>query len=223
MRALLDRQLAYRCGCSRRDLGEVAHGELGAIYPGTCRNGSNAAEAAIRVRTNNDVLEFNDDIQGLQSQRLESESGDYIILRKDGLIAYQLAVVVDDHLQGISDIVRGIDLIDSTPRQIWLQNLLGYHTPNYLHIPVATNDRGQKLSKSFGAGEIALDQAAETLLEALAVLGQEPADELAAASVEEIWRWAEANWNIAVLDGKKTLPVGHIKLARAQQTVPNGK
>jgi len=191
---LIHRGLAYRCGCSRRDFGET--------YPGTCRNGSEAAEAAIRVRTTNDVLAFVDHLQGSQSQRLESKSGDFVIFRKDGLIAYQLAVVVDDYLQGITDIVRGIDLMDSTQRQIWLQQLLDYPTPNYVHIPIATNKHEQKLSKSFGAGGILLDKATETLHAALQTLGQKPPAELATAKPGEIWSWAQDNWNIDVLKGQ---------------------
>jgi len=199
--SLLDRGLAYRCGCSRRD--------FGAIYPGTCRTGSEAAETAIRVRTTNAVLTFVDRLQGSQSQRLESESGDFVILRKDGLIAYQLAVVVDDYLQDITDIVRGIDLMDSTQRQIWLQQLLDYATPNYVHIPVATNEHAQKLSKSYGAGGILLDQASETLYSALQTLGQNPPEELATAALGDAWKWAHENWNIDVLQGQTMRPVAN--------------
>lgn len=190
---------AYRCGCSRRNLGPV--------YPGTCRAGSQAAETALRVLTNNEEISFVDQLQGRQSQRLESEFGDFVVLRKDGLIAYQLAVVVDDYLQGVTDIVRGIDLMDSTPRQIWLQQLLGYPTPNYIHIPVAINDREQKLSKSHGAGGVALTDVASTLRAALATLGQRPPAELAEASVTDIWSWALENWNIGVLSEQTQLAV----------------
>ncbi len=196
---LLAAACAYRCGCSRR--------ELGPVYPGTCRAGSQAAETALRVLTNNEEVSFVDGLQGLQSQRLETEFGDFVVLRKDGLIAYQLAVVVDDYLQGITDVVRGIDLMDSTPRQIWLQHLLDYPTPNYLHIPVAINALEQKLSKSHGAGGIPLASVAATLHAALATLGQKPPGELVAASVAEIWAWAIENWNVAVLSGQRQLAV----------------
>ena len=189
----------YRCGCSRRDLGPV--------YAGTCRAGTQAAETALRVRTNNAEIAFVDQLQGKQSQRLETEFGDFIVLRKDGLIAYQLAVVVDDHLQGVTDIVRGIDLMDSTPRQIWLQQMLGYPTPNYLHIPVAINALEQKLSKSHGAAGVPLTNVSGTLHGALATLGQRPPPELAGASVAEIWDWAIENWNSAVLSQQTQLPV----------------
>jgi glutamyl-Q tRNA(Asp) synthetase len=189
----------YRCGCSRRDLGPV--------YAGTCRAGTEAAETALRVRTNNTEISFVDELQGEQSQRLESEFGDFIVLRKDGLVAYQLAVVVDDHLQGVTDIVRGIDLMDSTPRQIWLQQMLAYPTPNYLHIPVAVNALEQKLSKSHGAGGVPFTDVSNTLHAALATLGQRPPPDLSVASVAEIWDWAIENWNIAVLSKQTQLPV----------------
>lgn len=205
--ALVKGGLAYPCGCSRRQLGRV--------YPGTCRTGTTARDTALRVRTNDDPIRYVDRLQGTQMQRLESACGDFIVLRKDGLIAYQLAVVVDDHLQGVTEIVRGIDLIESTPRQIHLQQLLGYSTPVYAHIPVAINSRNQKLSKSYGAHEILLDRAAETLLTALQVLGQRPDDDLAAGSLADIWGWALAHWDMDRLHGKTQVPVGHIALARA--------
>jgi glutamyl-Q tRNA(Asp) synthetase len=203
---------AYRCGCSRRNLGPV--------YPGTCREGTQAAETALRVLTNSAEVSFVDELQGQQTQRLETEFGDFVVLRKDGLIAYQLAVVVDDHLQGITDVVRGIDLMDSTPRQIWLQQLLGYPTPKYVHIPVATNALEQKLSKSHGAGGIPLTDVTSTLHSALATLGQRPPSELANVSVAEIWAWAIENWNIAVLSEQTQIPVAE-KLYRLSKTELN--
>jgi glutamyl-Q tRNA(Asp) synthetase len=149
-------------------------------------------------------------------QRLESESGDFIILRRDGLIAYQLAVVVDDHLQGVTHVVRGIDLIDSTPRQLWLQQLLGYATPNYCHIPVAVNAQGQKLSKNHGARAVHTERVAETLLTALHLLGQQPSSDLQSARVAEIWQWARANWNIEALVGQTQIAADADALARAR-------
>ena len=111
-------------------------------------------------------------LQGRQTQRLESASGDFVIRRRDGLIAYQLAVVVDDAISGITEIVRGIDIMDSTPRQIWLQRLLGYATPAYAHIPVITHADGDKLSKLTGAPAIPVDEVRPTLVKALAALRQ---------------------------------------------------
>jgi len=196
---------AYPCGCSRRGLAAAAQGPLGIIYPGTCRDGCDSDETALRVRTNDQEIVFVDALQGRQSQRLESESGDFIILRRDGLVAYQLAVVVDDELQGVTDIVRGIDLMDSTPRQIWLQQLLGFTTPNYYHIPVAVNADGQKLSKNTGAKGLPLSNIEATLVAALQALGQDPSPDLARADLPEIWHWAGSHWDITALELQKTL------------------
>jgi glutamyl-Q tRNA(Asp) synthetase len=206
IKQLIEIKQAYPCGCSRRDLALAPHGSLGVIYPGTCRDGCNSDETALRVRTNNELIAFVDGLQGRQMQKLESESGDFIILRRDGLVAYQLAVVVDDEIQGITDIVRGIDLMDSTPRQIWLQQLLGFATPNYLHIPVAVNADGQKLSKNTGAIGLSLNNVEATLVTSLQALGQKPPPDLDRAALQEIWQWAAANWDIAVLKGQKRIP-----------------
>lgn len=192
---------AYRCGCSRRDLEGAPSGPLGRIYPGTCRGGCEATETAIRVLTSDAPVTFVDGLQGPQSLALESESGDFVILRRDGLVAYQLAVVVDDHLQGVTDIVRGVDLMPSTPRQIWLQRLLGFRTPNYSHIPVIVNEDGSKLSKLTGAAPLPYDEPAATLVRALRILRQAPPGNLQTASVDSIWQWALENWDINSLSG----------------------
>ncbi len=193
---LNERNLAYPCGCSRRDLANSKRGPLGTIYPGTCRDGTDATETAIRLRTNNETIGFEDGLQGWQSQRLESNSGDFIIRRRDGLIAYHLAVVVDDALQGVTEVVRGIDLMDSTPRQIWLQEQLGYATPSYFHIPVITHPDGDKLSKLTGAAGVPLDDIEITLVAALGALAQDPPAGLATDGLEKIWSWAIENWRI---------------------------
>jgi glutamyl-Q tRNA(Asp) synthetase len=192
---------AYKCGCSRRDLANSPAGASGPIYPGTCRNGTAATETALRVRTDNTDIRFVDRIQGEQLHQLENEAGDFVILRKDGLVAYQLAVVVDDHLQGITDVVRGLDLMESTPRQIWLQRLLGYDTPDYAHIPIATDEAGYKLSKSHGAAAVATENPAGTLHTALAFLGQDPPSGLRNARLTDIWDWAASAWDISRLRG----------------------
>ncbi len=210
---LLESGMAYPCACSRRDLADAPRGPLGIIYPGTCRRGCQAEEFALRVRTDATPVRFNDRLQGPQSQALEPESGDFVILRRDGLIAYQLAVVVDDQLQGITDVVRGIDLLDSTPRQIWLQQLLGYHTPSYCHLPVAINDRGQKLSKSHGASGVVVDEAATNLFLALRLLEQQPPEELRSAPVPSLWAWAHEHWDVSVLTGIKEIPAHPTELA----------
>lgn len=205
LQSLIDRDLTYRCNCSRRDLGDVPRGPLGTIYPGTCRNGCEPGESAIRLRTNNTEISFDDALQLSISQRLESESGDFIIRRRDGLIAYHLAVVVDDEIQGITEVVRGIDLMDSTPRQIWLQRLLDYRTPNYMHIPIITHPDGDKLSKLRGAPEISKATVGETLGKALRALGQEPPSDLLRWSAADIWSWATENWQPAELIGQKSI------------------
>lgn len=216
IQALVDAGKAYPCGCSRRDLAAASRGTLGIIYPGTCRAGSNATDFALRVRTDDVAISFDDRLQGPQSQQLESDSGDFVILRRDGLIAYQLAVVVDDHLQGITDVVRGIDLMGSTPRQIWLQQLLGYAIPEYCHIPVAINNQGQKLSKSHGAKGVNRNRVKVNLVTALQMLGQSPPPELLSAQLAEIWRWALHHWRIDVLAGQTEIPMVASPMADAE-------
>jgi len=196
VQTLLDANLAYRCSCSRKDLADAPRGPLGTIYPGTCRNGCDAEEAAIRIRTDDEPIEYIDALQGKQVQQLESDSGDFIIKRRDGLIAYQLAVVVDDELEGITEIVRGIDIMDSTPRQIWLQRLLGYRTPQYLHIPVITHPGGDKLSKLTGAPGVPFEGIRVVLVAALEALRQAPPGDLSACSLPDIWQWAVDHWKI---------------------------
>lgn len=193
--------MAYPCACSRKALADAPRGPLGTIYPGTCRNGCDAPETAIRVRTDDAPITFTDGLQGPQTQRLESESGDFVIKRRDGLIAYQLAVVVDDELQGITEIVRGIDIMDSTQRQIWLQRLLGYATPDYVHIPVISHPDGDKLSKLTGAPGIPLDGVRHVLVAALQALRQAPPADLAASTLADIWTWATENWKLDALQG----------------------
>ena len=208
---------AYPCTCSRSDLAGARQGVLGAIYPGTCRDaGRSPHDASIRVRTDDTPVSFVDRLQGDQQQRLEAESGDFVIKRRDGLIAYQLAVVADDHDQGITEVVRGIDLLDSTPRQIHLQRLLGFATPAYAHIPVAETPSGQKLSKMTGAREIKLEGVEPVLVQALDALGQAPPADLAASGLDSIWAWASANWQPAVLAGKKSIPAVKYALAEAE-------
>jgi glutamyl-Q tRNA(Asp) synthetase len=204
---LLEAGHAYRCGCSRRDLSDAPRGPLGIIYPGTCRAGCHARETSVRVRTDDSPLGFTDGLQGAHQERLESESGDFVVWRRDGLVAYHLAVVVDDYEQGVTEIVRGIDLMDSTCRQIWLQRLLGYPTPDYLHIPVATNPDGQKLSKLTGAKAVPLGRPEICLVQVLAALGQEPPPGLGTAALADIWAWAIEKWHIEALAGKTRIAV----------------
>lgn len=202
---LVDAGMAYPCSCSRRELADVPRGPLGAIYPGTCRGGCVSKDVAIRLRTTDDPISFVDVLQGEQQQRLESESGDFIIKRRDGLIAYHLAVVVDDFDQGITEVVRGIDLLDSTPRHIWLQRCLNMTVPGYMHIPIALNQDGQKLSKLSGASAVDAANAGPTLVSALQVMGQDPPDDLISESPAEIWRWLIPNWRPEAMRGLREI------------------
>ena len=165
----------YRCRCSRKEVADSGlAGAGGAIYPGTCRAlaiGSDTPGVE-RLSVGDARIEFNDRVQGPVSQDLAGEIGDFVLKRRDALHAYQLAVVVDDADQGITDVVRGADLLHSTPRQILLQRMLGFATPRYLHFPVATNDRGEKLSKQTLASPVDARHAGALLVAALRFLGQ---------------------------------------------------
>jgi glutamyl-Q tRNA(Asp) synthetase len=181
----------YWCGCTRREIADSALGlaaDGAQIYPGTCRSGLPAGKTprALRIKSGPGSIAFVDRVQGMQDQNLAREVGDFVLCRADGQVAYQLAVVVDDAEQGVTDVVRGADLIDSTARQIYLQRLLGYPAPRYMHVPVAVNARGEKLSKQTGA--LAVDPARrdELLPRLLAFLGQR-----ATGDLDE----AVANWD----------------------------
>ncbi len=196
--------LAFACACSRKEIADAARRPAidgGLVYPGTCRQGLPAGRTAraCRLRVDEAPVAFVDRLQGEVVQQLERDVGDFVLLRADGLFAYQLAVTVDDHFQGITDIVRGADLLASTPRQIWLQHCLGHATPRYAHLPVATNAAGEKLSKQTLAP--ALDPAAPAvaLARALEFLGQAPPGELGQAPLADVWRWARANWRFAAI------------------------
>jgi len=199
----------YPCCCTRKEIADSAiSGIEGPVYPGTCRHGIPAGREgrAWRVRTNTEPVIFNDELQGRVTQRLESEIGDFVVKRADGLFAYQLAVIVDDAFQGVTHIVRGADLLDSTPRQIYLQRLLGLHIPQYLHLPVAVNGSGEKLSKQTLAAPVDETHPAGTLLRVLNFLRQQPPAELADYDVKAVLDWAIANWDATRMRGLRTLP-----------------
>ena len=186
----------FPCACTRR---EIADSSLGGtsepVYPGTCRNGLSGRTArAIRARVDEEPIAFDDRVQGRIEQNLAREVGDFVVRRTDGLYAYQLAVVVDDFEQGVTDIVRGADLLASTPRQILLQRLLSYPTPRYAHLPVAVNRNREKLSKQTLAVPLSAAEAPRQLLRALRFLGQNPARELEQAGLSQVWAWALAHW-----------------------------
>ena len=187
----------YPCACSRREIADSAlhHGnEL--VYPGTCRNGiaQGKVARAWRVRVDDASISFNDRMQGSISQDLATGVGDFVVSRADAQFAYQLAVVVDDAAQGITDVVRGADLLYSTPRQIYLQHLLGLNTPAYMHLPVAVNVQGEKLSKQTLALPVVKTNASSTLFDALVFLRQQPPAELKLGKAEQILAWAIAHW-----------------------------
>jgi len=199
----------YPCCCTRKEIADSAlHGIDGQIYPGTCRNGIPAGREgrAWRVRTKAQAIAFNDALQGRISQHLENELGDFVVKRADGLFAYQLAVVVDDAAQGITDVVRGADLLYSTPRQIYLQRLLGFPTPAYMHLPVAVNAQGEKLSKQTLAQPVAEHNASATLLDALDFLRQDPPASLRSGTAGQILDWAVLNWKPDVLANCRQRP-----------------
>ncbi|WP_150301412.1 tRNA glutamyl-Q(34) synthetase GluQRS [Pseudomonas profundi] len=191
LHSLIKRGEAYYCDCSRKLIMEH-----GGVYPGFCRTrdlpaGSNHA---IRVQVPDQQIRLSDRLQGIFSQNLASEVGDFVVRRRDGIVAYQFAVVVDDIDQGITDIVRGADLLDSTPRQLWLYHLLEATPPRYLHIPLIMRRQGEKLSKRLASEPIETGHAPATLFRALTALGQQPPHALRNAPVSEQLAWAAPNW-----------------------------
>lgn len=161
----------YACQCTRKILGSNA------IYAGTCRDlNLSFKDQAIRVKVSNQEICFTDRLQGMHCSNLQHDLGDFVLKRRDGIINYQLAVVVDDYLQGITHVVRGADLLDNTERQIWLGSLLKYPQLSYMHLPLAMNNQGQKLSKQNMAEPIDLKQAPKLLQLAIAALGQQSVD-----------------------------------------------
>ena len=203
--ALVRLQLAgdvYPCACSRSEiagLSSVTSIDGGLLYPGICRNGlaEGKAARAWRLRVPDREIQFQDRIQGLSRQNLEREVGDFVLLRADGQYAYQLAVVVDDALQGINAVVRGVDLLDSTARQMWLQQKLGLPTPSYAHLPVVVNAAGEKLSKQTKAAAADPALGSALLASALSFLGHDVPPDLRQAPVADFWCWAISAWSIA--------------------------
>lgn len=193
----------FWCDCSRQAITAA-----GGHYPGTCRARGlpPGAGRALRLRVPECTVGFCDLLQGPQSQNLRQAAGDFIIKRKDGLYAYQLAVVVDDAWQGITHVARGIDLLDSTPRQIHLQQLLGLPTPAYAHIPVLVNPDGSKLSKQNHAAAIAAGEPVRVLYEALVHLQQQPDPALLQADHASVLSWALQNWRPERLAGLRAVP-----------------
>ncbi len=209
--ALLATNAAFPCACSRTMVAAKARrsGPEGPVYPGTCRDGAPSGHEAraIRLRTPDRDICFEDGVQGRICQNVGEEIGDFVIRRADGFFAYQLAVVVDDAFQGVTDVVRGADLLLSTPRQILLQERLGLPTPRYFHIPLLLGDDGRKLSKQARSLPVDPRRPVAALFDALRLLQQAPPSALASATVAEIWEWAAQHWRIERLRGLERLPI----------------
>ena len=196
---LRQRGRVYACACSRREIADSGlTGIEGFVYPATCRDGLPAGRPARawRVNTAGAVIRFHDAIQGHLEHELEHQIGDFVLYRADSVYAYQLAVSVDDAEQGVTDVVRGADLFDSTPRQIYLQQLLGLPIPRYAHLPVALNVQGEKLSKQTLAKPVNAADAAGLILSVLRFLGHKPPAELERSGLDPVWKWARANWRL---------------------------
>ena len=200
----------FPCACTRA---ELAHAPLGAggehVYSGRCRDGLPPARSARswRLRVGTDPVTFVDRVQGSQSQDLAHDVGDFVLRRADGFWAYHFAVVVDDCEQGVTDVVRGADLLTSTPRQIWLQRRLDAPVPRYAHIPVALNATGEKLSKQTLAPPLPMEQPHAILGAAWRFLNQAvPGTEF--TSVEEFWQWAIPHWDAGRIPSRAGAPPG---------------
>ncbi|MFI8582792.1 tRNA glutamyl-Q(34) synthetase GluQRS [Ectopseudomonas khazarica] len=204
---LLSQGLAYACVCSRKQLEGYA-----GVYPGFCRNACHAEQnAAIRIRVPELDYHFIDRVQGEFQQHLGREVGDFVIRRRDGLFAYQLAVVLDDAWQGITDVVRGADLLDSTPRQLYLQELLGLPQPRYLHVPLIIQPDGHKLGKSYRSPPLPADQAGPLLLRALRALGQPAPADLRDAAPRQLLEWGIAHWDVTRIPRSRTLAEAQLR------------
>ncbi|GAA0795486.1 tRNA glutamyl-Q(34) synthetase GluQRS [Marinobacterium sediminicola] len=209
---------AYPCRCSRKQL--RARGVLG--YDGHCLRHppDEHSDIAYRVRHTRADQQFDDRIQGVRRYHWSGHEGDFVVFRRDGLFAYQLAVVVDDAEQGVNEVLRGSDLIDETPHQMELQDQLGYPRPRYAHIPVITNAQGQKLSKQNLAPAIDPRERQTLLLLALQLLGQDPAAELIDASLDELLHWGIQSWRPDAIPARlhltpDTFPSGHLASTQA--------
>ena len=215
--ALMRLQLAgdvYPCACSRSEIAAATTRKSvdgGLLYPGTCRTGlaEGKAARAWRMRVPDREFCFVDGIQGEAQQNLARDVGDFVLFRADGLFAYQLAVVVDDALQGINAVVRGVDLLDSTARQMWLQERLGLPTPTYAHLPVVVNAAGEKLSKQTQAAAIDPSAGNAALIAALRFLGHPAPAELAGAPRPELWDWATRHWSLAKVPAERAVFPGN--------------
>ncbi len=192
---LQQQQRVYPCGCSRREIADIF--KAGMIYPGICRLGLQGKPArSWRLLVPETTICVEDRIQSTFQQHLSHDVGDFILRRADGIFAYQLAVVADDAWQGVTHIVRGADLLASTPRQVLLQRYLNYPEPSYAHLPVATDHDGRKLSKQNRAEPVRVEENGRVLCEVLSLLGLQPPPDLACATLADIWAWAIQHWQV---------------------------
>lgn len=201
----------FPCACTRAEMVDSALARDGSrIYPGTCRTGLPAGREARawRFRVEDRELVWEDQVQGPQHENLAHDAGDFVLLRADGLFAYQLAVVVDDADQGVTDVVRGADLLDSTGRQLVLQEALGFARPRYAHLPVVTNAAGEKLSKQTLAPAVDPVEASDALWRALDFLGQCPPVELRGDAATALWSWAFAHWDMRKVPRVRQIAAG---------------
>lgn len=195
--------LLYACACMRREVS-------GRGYPGTCREKrlQDGRGRSLRLRVVPGIVTFMDAIQGPWHQDVATQTGDFIVRRSDGLTAYHLAVVIDDHWQGVTHVVRGADLLEATAAQICVQKALALPTPEYCHLPMAVDAQGRKISKGRGAEAALLKtQPGTFLLMVLQFLGQVPDPELAGSDVHDILAWATRNWRRAAVPKVRQLQV----------------
>lgn len=206
---LLNKDLIYPCTCSRKEIADSTsmRGIEGVIYPKTCLRHpvKNNLRPAYRIKSDNQSMTFLDRVQGEIHQNIAKDIGDFVLKRADGFFAYQLAVVVDDAEQGVTHVVRGADLLDSTPRQIYLQEKLSLPQPTYAHIPIACNANREKLSKQTLAQAIHHENASELIMKALNFLGQNPEKNLAKAPPKTILEWAVVHWNLNKIPKERTI------------------
>jgi glutamyl-Q tRNA(Asp) synthetase len=199
----------YPCTCSRKTITAnlTENASIDVVYPNTCRNNPFPCSAphALRIKTDDRVVSFDDRLQGVVSHHLATQHGDFILKRKDHIIAYQFAVVIDDDRQGVNHVVRGMDLLDSTPKQIYVQQVLGLNTPNYLHVPIITDAQGFKLSKQTGAQPVGLKTPAQVIFKLLDLLKQHPPAELYNVPTTELIDWAIAHWNPSTLKNSRAI------------------
>lgn len=207
-------ETTFPCACTRKSIEEAnqknKHNKTSLhVYPGTCRNGlaTGTVARATRVKVNFETVHFHDGLQGVQEIKLERDVGDFVVKRADGLFAYHLAVVVDDAFQEISEIVRGTDLLTSTPHHLYLQRLLTLQTPQYIHLPVAVNAQGEKLSKQTHAPAINPAHAGAMLEKTLTFLGHSPDSDVINTDPETLLKWAIKNWDLDRIPRQMTISI----------------